>query len=417
MRHECWSYQLHNEVEDEDLYWLTDEHLSRSMALHYSDSRGIRMSWIKRILGGSKSRGPNPENAAIAKLDRFLTSDIEQKHLMPDRIRLRMDHGEACDIIQGAEGEFGRSYKNPIPVNGPIGEVLYLSSLASNDGNFIFAHRLGAIGDIDVFEIVTADGEQWDILFLDMYHPRKSKITPNGYKFREQATAPIITATNRTIPVFPNQMREAITEFSKSILGVPLVSKEIRLALAERQFRRPKDFKALLDFLPLDGRLTNVPDQRLILASQHVTSQVATIEAVLNNKIGCGVGDPVESAYFALASLTYLYLRYGPKDRNADFADRFQKYVLMDLVGQNVNLDRSIARYRNRYLEYRNLMDAMFPDDGSFSNHDMITAMLHVTEAISGVSARPYMLKVAELSVVLAAIFQDSIEFAKGNLK
>ena len=107
----------------------------------------------------------------------------------------------------------------------------------------------------------------------------------------------------------------------------------------------------------------------------------------------------------------------GPKDRNTDFADRFQKYVLADLVGQNVNLDRSIARYRNRYLEYRNLMDAMFPDGGGFSNHEMITVMLHATEAISGVSARPYMLKVTELSVVLAALFQDSIEFAKGNLK
>lgn len=313
------------------------------------------MSWIKRILGGSKSRGPDPKNAVFAKLDRFLISDAEQNHLMPDSIRLRMERGELCDMIQGAEGEFGRSFKNPIPVNGPIGEVLYLSSLASNNGNFIFAHRLGAIDDIDVFEIVTADGEQWDILFLDLYHPRKSNLLPKGYKFREKLFSPIITATNRTVPVFPDQMREAITEWSKSILGIPLASKEIRLALAERQFSRPEDFKELIDFLPIDGRLPNVPDQRIILANQHVTSQVATIDAVLNNKIGCGVGDPVESAYFALASLTYLYLRYGPKDRNTDFADRFQKYVLADLVGQNVNLDRSIARYRNRYLEYRNL--------------------------------------------------------------
>jgi hypothetical protein len=35
-------------------------------------------------------------------------------------------------------------------------------------------HRLGSLGGIDAYEVVSLDGEVWDILFLDLYHPRKS---------------------------------------------------------------------------------------------------------------------------------------------------------------------------------------------------------------------------------------------------
>lgn len=375
------------------------------------------MSWIKRVFGGSTSSSADPVDAVFAKLDGFLTSDTEQNRAMPDIIRQRLERGSSCDMVEGACGEFGRSHKNPIPVNGPIGEVLYLSSLRTNDGKFLFAHRLGTIADIDVFEIVTSDGTQWDILFFDIYHPRKSRVAPDGFIFRSSRAYPIVSATNQFVSEFPNQMRNVISEWTKSTFGMPMASKEIRLSLEQSSFVRPEGFQALLDALPLDGRVPNLPDQRFILAYRHVKSQAATIEAVLKNQIGCGISDSIESTYFALASLSHLYLRYGPSNRNTDFADKFQKYIITDSVDANLSFGKSVSRYQIRYLEYRNLMNGMFPEDGGFSNHDMVTVMLHVTETLSGMSARPYMIKVATLSVILASMFQDSIDFAKGNLK
>ena len=56
--------------------------------------------------------------------------------------------------------------------------------MAAND--FLF-HRVGAFDKIDIFEAVTFSGGQWFILFLDMYHPKKSRIAPDGFRLSRKA--------------------------------------------------------------------------------------------------------------------------------------------------------------------------------------------------------------------------------------
>src|SRR3546814_8182704 len=70
-----------------------------------------------------------------------------------------------------------------IPVNGPIGQLAYLSRLETQSGQRILFHRLGAIDKVDVFEAVTFDGSGWFIFFVDLYHPRRSRLTPDGFRF------------------------------------------------------------------------------------------------------------------------------------------------------------------------------------------------------------------------------------------
>ena len=67
-------------------------------------------------------------------------------------------------------------------MNGPVGELLYLSRLETAGGVAIAFHRLGAIDEIDVFEIASEDGRHWDVLYLSLYFPRKSKHVPSGYR-------------------------------------------------------------------------------------------------------------------------------------------------------------------------------------------------------------------------------------------
>ncbi|MEZ5639939.1 MAG: hypothetical protein R3E92_22670, partial [Burkholderiaceae bacterium] len=50
-------------------------------------------------------------------------------------------------------------------------------------GQRILFHRLGAIGTVDVFEAVSFNGAEWFILFVDLYHPRRSRLTPDGFRF------------------------------------------------------------------------------------------------------------------------------------------------------------------------------------------------------------------------------------------
>src|SRR5690606_30965701 len=118
--------------------------------------------------------------------------------------------GGAVDSLADATGEFGRTVTNPIPVNGPVGEVTYLSALTMADGRGIWAHRLGSRDRIDIFEVVSDDGKDWSLLYLTPYHPRKSKLVPRGFQFRETPRVHGIFATNQYVPDFPLSLHEAI---------------------------------------------------------------------------------------------------------------------------------------------------------------------------------------------------------------
>ncbi len=114
-------------------------------------------------------------------------ADVEK--YCPALIQTRIINALSCDKIPGATGEFGRTFTNPIPVNGIHGEIKYLNRLRSLSGAGLIFHRLGSIvkkgiaNNIDVYETVSIDGQWWDILYFDMYHPRRSKALPKGYLF------------------------------------------------------------------------------------------------------------------------------------------------------------------------------------------------------------------------------------------
>lgn len=96
--------------------------------------------------------------------------------------------GLSCDSLPNANGPFGISFENPIPVNGSIGAFKYLNKLYAPTGP-IYYHRLGGLftnvsdKPIDAFELVTWDGDFWDILFFDVYHPRRSNKSPKNIGF------------------------------------------------------------------------------------------------------------------------------------------------------------------------------------------------------------------------------------------
>lgn len=93
---------------------------------------------------------------------------------------------EACDEIPGAIGRFGYDGTNPIPVNGPVGETVYLNRLRAKSGIGFLYHRIGTVrapfieAVIDRFELVALDASQWVVLNLCPYFPRRSLKAPDG---------------------------------------------------------------------------------------------------------------------------------------------------------------------------------------------------------------------------------------------
>jgi len=119
--------------------------------------------------------------------DESIEDQLNDVKNYPDEFKNMILEGESCEEIPNAIGEFGLSATNPIPVNGIRGEIKYLSRLKTNNGPGLIFHRLGSISQqgfkhaIDAYEIVSLDMKRYEVLFFDMYHPRRSTKAPEGF--------------------------------------------------------------------------------------------------------------------------------------------------------------------------------------------------------------------------------------------
>lgn len=154
----------------------------------------------------------------------FNSAALQNETLEPD-LKKQVEQGEDCDIVSNAAGRFGHDVGNPIPVNGPLGEMTYLSRLRlRNTGSMVFFHKIDAIGYIDKFELVNVSGKFVDYLYLDMYHPRASRRYPDGYTLEKEAVFP--RGVTSTVPDFPAGLYKLIKKEAKLRLGVDVAEKE-----------------------------------------------------------------------------------------------------------------------------------------------------------------------------------------------
>lgn len=154
----------------------------------------------------------------------FNSAQLQNESLPKDLARDVLQ-GEDCDEVSGAHGRFGHDVGNPIPVNGPSGEFVYLSRLRlRRTGSMVFFHKVGRIGRIDVFELTNVSGRFADRLYVDMYHPRCSRLYPEGYTLEREAVFPRGVTT--TVPDFPKGLYKAIKKEAKLRLGIDVAEKE-----------------------------------------------------------------------------------------------------------------------------------------------------------------------------------------------
>jgi len=133
---------------------------------------------------GFWTRLTNPKRARSEDLITLIAFSLEDaeyqnRNLQPHMLATLM-RGRDCDQAPNGVGEFG-SFTNPVPVNGPIGEISYLSKLRDGKGQRLFFQRDGSRDQLDHFTLWPADASRWYELWLDMYHPRRSRLAPSGF--------------------------------------------------------------------------------------------------------------------------------------------------------------------------------------------------------------------------------------------
>jgi hypothetical protein len=215
-------------------------------------------NFISRLI---KSKKPlslsNPDKRPIVIAD-------NSKHIL----NYKFLNGENCDYVKGSYGEFGKTFTNPIPVNGPNGALIYLNNLKDIDDNVIFYHRLTSIKKInsdeaiDVYEIVGAKGNLWDILYLDMYHPRNSELLPKGYilgKFHEIFSRyPYGLGANKFISHFPNKMESCFGQYPEPFKQ--LANQYFKLTNGIRYIRPYEHFLSLIKVTNVNTYYHNLID-------------------------------------------------------------------------------------------------------------------------------------------------------------
>ncbi len=181
-----------------------------------------------------------PDQAAImearilAHVHRLLNDDDWQNRMYSRELFPWLsENRETPDELPCASGEFGRDVNNPIPCNGPIGELTYLSRLRlAGSGEKVFFHRAGSIETavseepVDIFEVISLSGNFYDVLYMDMYHPGKSGKQPAGYT-AEDSVEELRGLTNASRD-FPENLYTDIIDESLCVLGIPLVDEDVR---------------------------------------------------------------------------------------------------------------------------------------------------------------------------------------------
>ena len=248
---------------------------------------------------------PDPASALppglFEKIYQLIINENAQNDRTPEPYRSSIKAGEDCDKVSGGRGEFGRHLNNPIPVNGSIGELLYISNLRSPSGHFLLFHRLGSILQKDVYETVSSEGALWDLLIFDCYHPRRSRIEPQGYRCAtEKETGYTFYGTNTFVQEFPNSLVDAVRETHLRFLEIDMVSPALSKAASQATFRRPIEHQANLTRLRgLIG--ADAKDQRRYLEQLDL---VAKIEAAATKHAAEIYGASMSTMYLMERVLT-----------------------------------------------------------------------------------------------------------------
>jgi hypothetical protein len=229
-------FPLPQQMDQKFISWAVEQ------CAFFFDKRGCTQSPIdgSNIQGGKDYLSPEIENL-FEKVMGYLNDDQKLNQAYPPQLQALIMQGENRDILSGAQGEFGKTLENPIPVNGPAGEIVYLSMLRNQNGSPVAFHRLGSIKKIDVYETVSADADSWDILYFSFYHPRKSRMAPSGYKITHDLLQNI-NGTNKHMANFPREVKTAAMLCSQSLFGTPILPHtDILNALTQTRFNNPSD--------------------------------------------------------------------------------------------------------------------------------------------------------------------------------
>ncbi len=306
---------------------------------------------------------PREVQQIFDKARRFLDDETAQNNALPEQFHRALSQNPPVDQIKNSFGEFGRTLTNPIPVNGPVGQLVYLSRLETLNGVPIAFHRLGAHDNVDVFEVVSEDGRHWDILYLSLYFLRKSQAVPSGYRsMTDQGRRALLRGTTQYVDSFPRGIWHATLECTKRMIGLPIGDTNLKIFDTENDVARPqKHLEALRQHkftsqsifgAAAEQRrdpITEMFDQTAVLLSDRLEEAAHEMDLRLGQKF------ERELTYVLLYVFTTLLFSVSREDPIAA-ADQLTQYHLKRLASTDgTSLSELVHEYRRRFAGYKGI--------------------------------------------------------------
>ncbi len=95
---------------------------------------------------------------------------------------------------------------------------------------------------------MTFNGTEWFILFVDLYHPRRSRLTPDGFAFTKEV--PQFSGFTNFCGDFPYDFIEKKKAMQEGLLGMAYIAiSKVAGQIQSRAFTRPLAHKAKLELV------------------------------------------------------------------------------------------------------------------------------------------------------------------------
>lgn len=255
-------------------------------------------------------------------------------------------NGKDCDSLFNDKVEFGHSINNPIPVNGVSGEIKYINRLRCKCGVGLIYHRVRSVendkieGIVDIYETVCVEGKHWDILYLHLYHPRRSSWIPSGYFFSEfhpmLSSIAVGFGTNTFDENFPHGLGHIILSQLGEEWGLPLVKKLEEITKDRNKFIRPK--KQTQNLQQINLHLSNPADHEMKLKSASVFFCIMSGSDVIVEELQKNVEElkdlaqeEIDRVYFIVSYVLLFYAQKNIWERglvdNEKNASVFEQYL------------------------------------------------------------------------------------------
>lgn len=183
----------------------------------------------------------------IETLNRLLEDEAYQLSLMPDQVVKEALRNGAVDEVAGGSGSFALLPSNPVPVNGTVGAMAWLSRLQTRHGDSLVFHRLGMLEAIEVYEALSLQRRQWFLFFLDPRYQRASTAAPAG--FHLIAAGRPFHGVGSLMRHFPHDFEDIVSGYDEEFRLATVAPNKVLSHISRSDVQRPPAQRIKLEWL------------------------------------------------------------------------------------------------------------------------------------------------------------------------